>query len=69
VNHMKPVHILRLYCFKIRFNIIPLRLDLPSYVFPSCLSTEKLYAFLISPMRATVLAHFILLDLMITKIW
>ena len=44
-----------------------LRLDLPSVLFRSGPDTKTLYAPLLSPIRATCLAHFILLDF-ITRI-
>jgi hypothetical protein len=40
-----------------------LRLGLLTGLFPSCFPTKILYAFLTSPMRATFIAHLILLDL------
>jgi hypothetical protein len=40
-----------------------LRLDLPRGIFPSIFRTKILYALLIFPMRATCLAHLILIDL------
>jgi hypothetical protein len=42
------------------FNIIyPLRLGLPSGLFPSGFSTNILYAFLFSPICATCPAHYV----------
>jgi hypothetical protein len=50
---------------KIYFNIIHLRLGLPSGLFPSGFPTNILYAFLFSPIRATCSPHLNLLDLII----
>jgi len=41
----------------------PLRLSLPSGLVPSTFPTKNLYTTLLYPIRATCLAHFILLDL------
>jgi hypothetical protein len=51
----------------IYFNITHphLCLDLPSGPFPSGFPTNILYAFFISPLRATSTIHLILLDLII----
>jgi hypothetical protein len=50
-----------------RILILPtlLRFALPSGLFPSGFSTSILYAFLVSPIRATCPVHLILLDLII----
>jgi hypothetical protein len=51
---------------KIHFNIAThLRLGLPSGLFPSGFPTNILYAFLLSPIRATFHVHLIFLDLII----
>jgi hypothetical protein len=47
------------------FNIIHLRLGLPSGLFPCGFPIYILYAFLFSPIRVTCPANFILLDLII----
>ena len=44
---------------------IHLRLCIPSGLFPSGIPTNNIYAFLVSPIRATCPAHIILLDLII----
>jgi hypothetical protein len=46
-----------------------LSLGLPSSLFPSGFQTKILYAFIVSPMRTTRLAHLILLDLIILIIF
>jgi hypothetical protein len=43
----------------------PLRLGLPSHLFPSSFLTNNLYVVLFSPIRATCPAQLILLDLII----
>jgi hypothetical protein len=52
-------HIIPSYLSKIRFNFIypPLRLGLPSGIFPSGFPANILHAFLFSPIRANCPAH------------
>jgi hypothetical protein len=44
---------------------IHLRLGLPSGLFPAGFPSNKVYTFLFSPIRATLLAHLILLGFII----
>jgi hypothetical protein len=62
----KSVHTTPSYLSKIHFH---LRLGLPSGLFPSGFPTKILYAFLFSLIRATCLAHLILLYLIILIIF
>jgi hypothetical protein len=52
----------RKYDFNISKLFSDIRLGLPSYIFPSGFPTKILYVFLISPVRSTCLAHFVLID-------
>jgi hypothetical protein len=61
VNQMNPVHITSSY----RSKIHHLRRCLPSGPFHSCFPSRILYALPFASMRATCLAHFILLYLII----
>jgi hypothetical protein len=74
-GHMNSIHILTDY-FKLHFILSShLHQDFPSSLFPFGFPTKILYTFLNSPMRATFLAHFNLIDLIILifadeyKIW
>jgi hypothetical protein len=54
LKQFDSVHTIPSYLSKIHFNIVhPLRLGLPSGLFPSGFPTNILYAFLVSPIRAT----------------
>lgn len=57
------VHALSSYFFKIHFTNYPLCLGLPSGPFTSGFPAKNLYASLFLPIRATCVAHLILLDL------
>jgi len=64
LSHMHPVH--NFPPFSLRSILIlssHLCLRLPSGLFRSVFPTKILYAFIISPMRATCLVHLIFLDL------
>jgi hypothetical protein len=65
-DRSSPYHPILSYLSKIYFNIVhPLIFGLPSGLFPSDFPTNILYAFFVSPFRATCAAHLILLDLII----
>jgi hypothetical protein len=54
MSQFGPVPTILSYISKIYFNIVhPLRLGLPSGIFPSGFPTNTIYAFLLSPIRAT----------------
>jgi hypothetical protein len=61
LSQFDPVHTIPSYISKIQFNIVhpPLLLGLPSGLFPSGFPTNILYAFHVSPIRATCPAHLI----------
>jgi hypothetical protein len=64
-SQMNPVHTFPPYFSQVHSNIIlPLCLGLPSGLFPSDFRTKILYGFLIVLVRATCIAHLILLDLL-----
>jgi len=61
LNKMNPEDNLTLYFPEIHSIIIfPTSLGIPSDLFPSVFPTTNLYAFIISPMRATCSFHLIL---------
>jgi hypothetical protein len=65
-----PYHrILSLVLRSILISSTHLRLGLPSGLFPSGFPNNILYAFLVSPIRATCPAHLILLDLIILSMF
>jgi hypothetical protein len=49
LNQINPVHTTPSYLSKIYFNIVHLRLGLPSGLFPSGFPTKILYEFIFSP--------------------
>jgi hypothetical protein len=64
---INPMHTIPSYHSKIHFHIVhPLRLGLPSGLFPSGNPTNIIYAFNFSPIRATCPVHLIhaLLDIL-----
>jgi hypothetical protein len=62
LSHINPVHDLPFYCLKMYFNIIfPSKPMSSKLSLPSGYPTETLYALLLSSIRATYPAHFILL--------
>jgi len=69
LSQIDPAHNPKFHFLKIHFNIIlPLRLGLPSGLFPSCFPTKALYTPLISPIRAACPTHLIFLDFITLKI-
>ena len=69
MSQFNPVHAPTTHFLKIHFNIIHLRLGLPSGLFPSGFPTNNLYTPLLSSIRATFSANLILLDLITRKIF
>jgi hypothetical protein len=66
LSHTNPVYITLSHLSKSGPNIIhQLPLGFLSGFFPSGSRTNNLYVFLLTPIRATCLSHFILLDLLI----
>jgi hypothetical protein len=62
-SKINPVHTTLYYLYEIYLNVThPLRLGLPSGLFPSGLLTNNLNTFLFSPIPATYRAHLILLS-------
>jgi hypothetical protein len=58
LSQINPVHTTPSRLSKIHFNIVhPLRLGIPSGLFPSGFPTNILYAFLFSPIRVQVMYY------------
>jgi hypothetical protein len=71
LSQFEPVHTIPSYLRYILIFSTHLRLGLSSGLFHSGFPTNNLYSFLVSPIRATCLAHLILLDwiILIMFVW